>query len=104
MFRLLSHDKCVPGEFRYEQAFHGRAKKFGPTPLIGELAARVANFRAGNQLPRATQIEALEDIDSFTCLRLGNSPRWTYDTDKAFADLAPKTSLAGCATCANATG
>jgi hypothetical protein len=99
MFRLLSHDNCPPGEFRYDQEFNGRFKKFGPTPLMGELAARVANFRAGNKLPRATQMEALEDIDLFTCQRLGNSPRWTYNTDRSFAELVPKTSLGGCATC-----
>lgn len=102
MIRLLSHDKCPPGEFRYEQAFNGKARKFGPTPLIGELAARVASFRAGNGLPRATQIEALEDIDTFTCLRLGNDARWVFSTEKPFSEIVPNTSLAGCATCGTA--
>lgn len=98
-FRLLSHDKCCPGEFRFEQPFAGRAKRFGPSPLIGEVAKAVADFRAGNRLPRASALEALEDIDAFTCARLGNSPRWCFNTEKSFDQLAGVAASTKCATC-----
>lgn len=81
MWKLLSHDKCPPGEFRYAQEHAGRVKRFGPGPLIHELAKGVAAFRAANGLPRSSPQEALEDIDSFTCQRLGNMPRFCYDSE-----------------------
>lgn len=98
-FRLLSHDKCPPGEFRYEQGFNGRSRKFGSTPLIGELAKKVADFRKGNRLPRASAGEALEDIDLWNCERLGFDPRWCHNTERAFSELIALSPTAGCATC-----
>lgn len=99
MWHLLSLDKCPPGEFRYEQAFNGKARRFGPSPVVGELAAKVADFRAGNGLPRATKAEALEDIDAFNCQRLGYSSRWCYNTDIPFTQIAAAVVPAPCATC-----
>lgn len=98
-FRLLSHEKCPPGSFLYEQPFNGAVKKFGSTPLINELVARVADFRRGNGIPRTDPLEVLEDIDAFNCARLGNSPRWTYNTERAFAEIASPLATAPCATC-----
>jgi hypothetical protein len=42
--------------------------------LVWELATQVADFRAGNGLPRATPKEALADIEEATCLRLHDDP------------------------------
>lgn len=99
MQRLLSHDKCPPGEFRYEQSFNGKSKKFGSHPVISELAKKVSDFRKGNALPRPSQGEALEDIDFWNAQRLGFDPRWCYDTDRPFSELVAMSPSADCATC-----
>ncbi len=97
MIRLNSHDKCPPGEFYYSQD----SKRFGATPLIKELAKRVANFRSGNGLPGGTFEQALQDIDAYTCARLNNSPDWCYDTERSFAETTPAIGQksGGCASC-----
>lgn len=96
MIRLLSHEKCPPGEFWYLQTT-GLRHKFGHSPILSSLAIRVAKFRQANNLPRADEASALEDIDAFTCARLNNNPAWCYDSDKPIAALAPKKK--GCVTC-----
>lgn len=104
MWHLLSFDKAPPGEFRYEQPFNGKAKKFGPSPLAGELANKISDFRRGNQLPRSNPSECLEDLETFTVERLGHSERWCYNTDKTFAQLMPATGIPGCPTCGGQNG
>jgi hypothetical protein len=96
MIRLISHEKCPPGEFYYTQS-EGLSKKFANTPLIGELATKIASFRAANKLARSTVSDALQDIDAFTCARLGNNPDWCYNTDQTVQ--AAHHGGGGCKTC-----
>lgn len=100
MIRLITYSKCPPGEFYFVQT-EGVYKKFTPTPEILSLAQHVGLFREANQLPRSTLPEALEDIDSFTCARLNNDPRWCYETDVPFSQLTPAALATPqpCATC-----
>jgi len=44
--------------------------------LVWELATQIADFRAGNGLPRATPREALADIEAYSCERLHDDPNW----------------------------
>lgn len=97
MIRLLTHAKCPPGEFYYIQG-GTVTKKFPPTPEIRSLASKVANFRRANNLPGATQDQALADIDAFTCARLNNNPRWCIDTDRPIPNEIVR-STGGCSTC-----
>lgn len=97
MFRLKRHDQAPPGEYPYEQTV-GLRKKFPKTVDIYGQAQAVADFRKGNNLPRGTFEEALQDIDEYTCVRLGNMPRWCRDSQKPYAETTPKLQkkLGGC--------
>lgn len=100
MFRLISHDKCPPGEFRYHQEFAGKVRHFGPSPIIRTVAEALSHFRHANNLPRAGVIECIEDIDAQTCQRLGNMPRFCYDSEKSVASTYASAPVAvPCATC-----
>ncbi len=44
--------------------------------LVWDLAEQIADFRAGNGLPRATAKEALADIEEHSCIRLHDDPQW----------------------------
>jgi len=102
MWVLKSQLRCPPGSFPYEQT-EGISKKFEASPLLEEQAHRVADFRKGNGLPRATVAEALQDIDCYTCARLGNNRRFCYDTDRTYAEVSPMANRAsgggGCHGC-----
>lgn len=101
MLRLLDHKKVPPAGYYYIQT-EGIRKAFGATPEIRTLAKRIAAFRRSNNLPRATEPAALEDVDVFTANRLGRC-KWTFDPDNSvsFAQLHPevKQAAGGCPTC-----
>lgn len=98
MLWLKSLTDCPQGEFSYEQT-EGIYRRFPQTPLIKELASSVADFRKGNNLPRASFGEALEDIVVYTVQRLKGNPQWCYETDLNAAALLPQPSSGGCAGC-----
>lgn len=79
-FRLRSYDVNPPGGFPYEQTI-GIYRQFPAVPLIESQAEAVYQFRAGNGLPRASKIEALEDVDCYQCQRLGNPHRFCVETE-----------------------
>ena len=54
--------------------------RFGPSPTIDDPAKRLSAFRKANNLPRAGITEATEDVDTYTCTRLGNATQWCHDT------------------------
>lgn len=65
------------------------------------LGRRVASFRKANSIARDTFPEALEDVDAFTCSRLGNDPKWCRDNEASFAqvhayEIIPVKPCAGC--------
>ena len=94
MIRLLSHDRCPPGEFYYPK--EGTGRNWPSTPLIHSLAAKVADYRIANKLPRADRASALADIDLFTCTRLKNNKAWCWDTETPIPEVKH---AGGCATC-----
>lgn len=97
MIWLISTSKCPPNEFYYVQT-EGIRRAFDRTPLIGELAAKVADFRNANKLPGASTSQAYQDVVRFTCDRLNNDPAYCMELDANPADLVPNSS-AGCGSC-----
>lgn len=87
-WRLINHRVCPPGEFIYEQT-EGVRRKFPAGPDIEALARVVAEFRQANKVPRGTFAAALEDIDAYTCQRIGNHRDWCYNTDRSYAETTP---------------
>lgn len=79
MFRLRTYEVSPPGGFIYQQT-QGITRKF-KGPLIEAIAGQVADFRKANGLPRASVREALEDVDHYTCERLGNMAQWCVSCD-----------------------
>lgn len=100
MWVLKTHSKAPPGGYPYEQR-EGIRKKFGTTFDILDDARKVADFRKGNNLSRATVALAMEDIDTQTCERIGNDPRYCRNTDQTYIENTPKLQKGrrGCATC-----
>ena len=97
MFVLRNHTNCPPGQFVYRQDHNGTQHKFGPSPLINEVAKAISQFRTGNKLARADLRSCIEDVDRYTCQRLGGNARWCLDTDKTYAEVRPvKTGCGGC--------
>jgi hypothetical protein len=80
-YRLRSYELTPPGGYPYEQT-EGIHRKFVSQPMIEAQAQAVASFRRANHLPRATALEALEDIDRYTCQRLGNMPGFCVPVDR----------------------
>lgn len=79
-FRLRTYDLAPPGGFPYEQTT-GIYRSFPSVPLIEAQAQTVSDFRKGNGLPRASVREALEDVDAYTCARLGNMRGFCTERD-----------------------
>lgn len=98
MWILISYTPFPPGQFPYVQT-EGIVKKFQGDCDINMQAKRVYDFRKGNNLPRASLNEALEDIDRYTCQRLGNDPQYCRDTEQSFQTIHPPLAKSGCATC-----
>lgn len=102
MWSLISLTQCPPGEFSYVQT-EGIRKSFPSSPLLGEQAGRVADFRIGNKLPRATAAEAIADIIEYTCARcaaMGCLEQYCYQTDQSGAQIAALVlPTGGCGSC-----
>lgn len=100
-FRLRSYDVSPKGGYYFSQE-GDKPRNFPNSPMIEPLAQQVATYRSANGLPRASYHEALEDVDSYQCRRLGNNPRYCIpcaenNTLVAVADNAP--GLKPCAGC-----
>ncbi len=63
-----------------------------------ELATAVSNFRKANKLERQNYVDALEDVDSFNCTRLGNMEQFCYNTDREWTQIV-KLPGSGCGGC-----
>lgn len=100
--RLIKYSPMPPGQYPYQQ----------PDPLghyfpgdcdIQTQAIRVSAYRQGNKLARPSYEEALEDIDRYTCQRLGGHQRWCVDDEKPFDQAQPiatnRRRQKGCSTC-----
>lgn len=100
MWVLISHLRNPPGSYPYTQTT-GIHHKFPATSDIKEQARIVADFRAGNGLPRATFAEALYDVDTYQCERLGYMREYCYNTDQTYEAVTPalRKPSGGCGGC-----
>jgi hypothetical protein len=100
--RLRRHDQTPPGGYPYEQT-EGIRHKWGFSVDFEGRAREVADFRAGNNLPRASFEEALEDIDVYQGIRLGCMEQWFYNPDAPYSatstTIRRKASGGGCGGC-----
>ena len=80
--KLRSYDVNPPGGYSYQQT-QGIARAFPSEPLIEALAKNISAFRTGNNLPRASILECLEDADRYNCARLGCNKAWCVDIGSA---------------------
>lgn len=76
-YRLIKFSPHPPGEFPYKQSVDGKVISWpGDGFDIKQQAQRISKFRKANNLPRSSIPEVVEDLDLYTCQRLGNSPKW----------------------------
>lgn len=78
-YRLRSYDQAPPAGYCYgpEGGFTKRC-----LPVIEDIARALSAYRKGNGLPRSSITEALRDVDSYQCQRLGNNPTYCIPCDK----------------------
>ncbi len=103
MVRLNSHMSVPPGEFVWRVVVRdgivtpthtpcgGQSNcfTFGPSPLIDQIAKEYLTFLRGNKLPGADYAQIVEQIDAYTCERLGNSPQFCYDSEARVSQNSP---------------
>lgn len=77
---LKTRNTIVPGGFRYVQKETG----FKPSPMVpfNNVVNEIFEHRKANNLPRATKPEIAEDLEVYTCNRLGNDPAWCISDKK----------------------
>ena len=63
--------------------------QFGTSPLIDQIAREYVAFLKGNKVTGVDFALAVEQIDAYTCQRLGNSPKWTYDSELRVSQTSP---------------
>jgi len=99
MFYLLTHNPNPPGglfiRIRYKDGVETITEAngapedgfitFGPWPEAKMVADEWGKFRKANGIPGDDSATLLPLIDSFTCQRLGNSPRYCKDTEQSYA-------------------
>lgn len=96
--RLIRSTPFPPSEFVYEQAVNGKVIKWKGDGLdLKQQAERVSAFRAKNGLPRASVAETMDDIDLFTCARLGGMSAYCSDADSPRS--AVQVARHGCSGC-----
>lgn len=88
-----------PGGYPYEQTVKGVTYKFPDIGLdITSQSQKISSFRKQNGFPRATLEETVEDVNLFTCLRLGCDPRFCSDGVTKQATVQ-KVERRGCSSC-----
>jgi hypothetical protein len=76
---LKSYNTIPPGGWRYEQPeTKWKLKNMGS---VNDAVGEMLEQRRFNNLPRATRQECLEDLDAYTCQRLGGDLAWCVDGD-----------------------
>jgi hypothetical protein len=82
MYRLNSYDSVIPNGYYYVQTINGKNRTCGPSPSVEDVARCALAFRTGNGLARASFTEALQDVNEYTCARLGNTSSYCTQCDE----------------------
>jgi hypothetical protein len=102
---LLTNNTIPPGGWIYDQMKDGVLfKKMVSHGTYIDFCKDVLSLRVGNNLPGATMAQVDADVQSFTCTRLGNDPRWcangsgpvTQPTADTFYAVQPGGGCGGC--------
>lgn len=97
--RLKNIRGFAPGGYPYQQPapkpHYFKAESYD----LKQQAIIVSQYRLANGLPRSSLAETMEDIDAYTCQRLGGNPRWCFDTDKGYTTAHPQLAKGGCGSC-----
>jgi hypothetical protein len=97
--KLIRLSPVPPKGYRYTQDLgKGVTKLFKGWEAI-TLAKEILSMRLANHLPRATYIEALEDVSVETCARLHCDPNYCSSGAMAQIITHPRATGGGCATC-----
>jgi hypothetical protein len=96
--KLIAFTPFPPGAFPYSQVWQGKQYNFPDIGLdIVSQAAVIFKFRKANGLPNATLDQTIEDLNVYTCQRLGNDLRWCGDgTNVARAQQTKSSGCRGC--------
>lgn len=100
--RLINIRAFAPGGYVYvEPAFGNQPEQLFKAESydLKQQAKIVLQFRLANKRPRATLEETMEDIDIYTCQRLGGHKRWCRDSNKTYVEHHPQVVPRGCGTC-----
>lgn len=97
--RLVAFTPFPPGSFPYSQSYGGKTYNFPDIGLdIKGQALVISRFRKANGLPRPSLSESLDDLNVFTCQRIGCDPRFCSDGTRPQAVFIQQTGKP-CATC-----
>lgn len=82
---LKRYNTVPPGGFPFIQE-EGIYKRWEFSVDLNARANEISDFRKGNNLPRASFDESLEDLVAYTCARV---PNWCRTTDRTFTETSP---------------
>lgn len=78
--RLKTYEAVPPGGYIFEN-FPVIYRKFPSVPTIESQARYVSDFRKANGIPRSSPKECLQEVDAYTCQRLGCNPAYCVAQD-----------------------
>lgn len=97
--RLIAFTPFPTGSFPYKEVHDGKIYEFPDVGLdIHEQSRAIAKFRRVNNFPRASYTEALDDLNIYTCQRLGCDPRFCSDGTASQAQ-PQQVQTGGCRSC-----
>jgi hypothetical protein len=97
--KLIAFTPFPPGSFPFKETHNGITYDFPDVGLdIQMQSAKIASFRKANGFPRASLSEATEDLNVYTCRRLGCDPRFCSDGTQPVAIMSFPQSK-GCRSC-----
>lgn len=97
-FRLRTYDVSPPGGYPFHEE-GPKPRSFHAEPVIEAQARTLLGYRKGNSLPRASYAECLQDVDRYTCKRLGNNPLFCVSCESNSTAIAVAANAPGLQPC-----
>lgn len=98
--RLIRITQFPPGGFPFVETVNGLRFEYPDIGLdVGQQSLAILKVRKSNGLPRATIDEAVDDLNAFTCQRLGCDPTYCSDGSSGGGHPQPFQKSAGCGSC-----
>lgn len=96
--KLIRFSPVINGGFRITEMVHGVAHRIRQFDM-GQAANELLNVRIGNNLPRATYAECVDDISIATCKEFGCDPQHCSDGTGGIAPVSTSRAGKPCGTC-----